>query len=170
MKVTVICFLFYSRYTMAVAGLVAGGVTVFIVPILLCIFGFTMCGVRILSCAACWQSSVGDVESGSCFSCLQSVAANWCQCKSIGVFLLLGLVVGVTTGMVLLVKTDVKYFDMDHAMTSGAESQGIIIIIQLCWYSAIFCFQVTFQLSVLLFYCLLQFSATNFSASPFIDD
>ena len=155
---------------MAVAGLVAGGVAVFIVPILLCICGFTMCGVRILSCAACWQSSVGDVESGSCFSCLQSVAANWCQVKSIGVFLLLGLVVGVTTGMVLLVKTDVKYFDMDHAMTSGAESQGIIIIIQLCWYSAIFCFQVTFQLSVLLFCCLLQFSATNCSASPFIDD
>ena len=103
-------------YTMAVAGLVAGGVTVFIVPILLCICGFTMCGVRILSCAACWQSSVGNVESGSCFSCLQSVAANWCQVKSIGVFLLLGLVVGVTTGMVLLVKTDVKYFDMDHAI------------------------------------------------------
>ena len=109
---------------MAVAGLVAGGVAVFIVPILLVIFGFTYCGVRILSCAACWQSSVGDVESGSCFSCLQSVAANWCQCKSIGLFLLLGLVVGTTTGFVVLETTDVEYFDMDHAMTSGAESLG----------------------------------------------
>lgn len=109
---------------MAVAGLVAGGVAVFIVPILLAIFGFTYCGVRILSCAACWQSSVGNVESGSCFSCLQSVAANWCQCKSIGLFLLLGLVVGTTTGFVLYEKTDVEYFDMDHAMTSGAESFG----------------------------------------------
>ena len=91
------------------------------VPILLAIFGFTMCGVRVLSCAACWQSSVGNVEAGSCFSCLQSVAAKWCQVKSIGMFLLLGLVVGVTTGLLVLEKTDVKYFDMDHAMTSGAE-------------------------------------------------
>lgn len=125
---------------MAVAGLVAGGVAVFIVPILLCICGFTMCGVRILSCAACWQSSVGNVESGSCFSCLQSVAANWCQVKSIGVFLLLGLVVGVTTGIVLLVKTDVKYFDMDHAMTSGAESQGYFpaLSLTLLFFAAIF--------------------------------
>ena len=116
---------------MAVAGLVAGGVTVFFIPILLCIIGFTMCGVRILSCAACWQSSLGDVESGSCFSCLQSVAANWCQVKSLGVFLLLGLIVGVTTGVLLLVKTDVKYFDMDHAMTSGAETLGFPISLSL---------------------------------------
>ena len=109
---------------MAVAGLVAGGVAVFIVPILLAILGFTMCGVRVLSCAACWQSSMGNVEAGSCFSCLQSVAAKWCQVKSIGMFLLLGLVVGITTGLLVLVKTDVKYFDMDHAMTSGAECLG----------------------------------------------
>ena len=132
---------------MAVAGLVAGGVAVFIVPILLAIFGFTMCGVRVLSAAACWQSSVGNVEAGSCFSCLQSVAANWCQVKSIGLFLLLGLVVGVTTGVVVLQKTDVKYFDMDHAMTSGAESLGkqIIDIVFRSWVMSIklLCFQVT---------------------------
>ena len=109
---------------MAVAGLVAGGVAVFIVPILLAILGFTMCGVRVLSCAACWQSSMGNVEAGSCFSCLQSAAAKWCQVKSTGIFLLLGLLVGVTTGLLALEKTDVEYFNMDHAMTSGAESSG----------------------------------------------
>ena len=130
---------------MAVAGLVAGGVTVFIVPILLCIFGFTYCGVRILSCAACWQSSMARAghppSRGSCFSCLQSAGAKWCQCKSFGVFLLLGLVVGVITGSVLLAKTDIKYFNMDdhymdHVMTSGAECQGISVSM-LPWYSVI---------------------------------
>ncbi|KAF6024843.1 hypothetical protein EB796_016865 [Bugula neritina] len=39
------------------------------------ICGFTCGGVRGDSCASSWHSDIGDVDSGSCFSCCQSAGA-----------------------------------------------------------------------------------------------
>ena len=48
----------------------------FLPCICLCICGFTGDGVRGDSCASGYQSGIGDIASGSCFSSMQSCAAT----------------------------------------------------------------------------------------------
>ena len=45
------------------------GVLVGLCCLIPCILGFTCGGVRGNSYASDWHSSIGDVESGSCFAC-----------------------------------------------------------------------------------------------------
>lgn len=61
----------------ALAGAVIGTLAVGLgVPLVLCLLGFTCWGIMAGSAAACCQSSIGNVPSGSCFSCLQSLGAG----------------------------------------------------------------------------------------------
>ena len=91
------------EFTNATCGLVGiglgAGVSLFlwlVLPIVLCCFGFTSAGPGYNTCASGWQSSIGDVQAGSCFSCLQMIAmtpicAVW--------KLLPGILIGIAAGI-----------------------------------------------------------------------
>lgn len=93
----------------ALAGAVAG---VFAVPLALCLLGFTCCGIMAGSAAACCQSGIGDVQSGSCFSSLQSTGAGGGGCAYLIVICIIGVPIGIFVGG-MYTET---YF---HCFTSG---------------------------------------------------
>jgi len=61
--------------------------------LVLCLVGFTCCGVMAGSAAACCQSSIGDVSAGSCFSCFQSIGAGGYA------YFVIVLVIGIPLGL-----------------------------------------------------------------------
>ena len=105
---------------MVAVALGAGVGAMILVPLLCCIIGFTCCGVRKGSCAACWQSRIGDVEAGSCFSCLQSCGATLCCSPLFWVFVIFAAAGGGVTHGVL---------EKDY-MTSAASGLGLRIRIR----------------------------------------
>ena len=61
---------FWGTLVNVLIGAVIGiGVLVVLCFLIPCILGFVCGGVRGDSFASGWQSSIGDVESGSCFAC-----------------------------------------------------------------------------------------------------
>lgn len=85
--------------TIVIAGALTGAVIgtlafALVLPLVLCLFGYTCWGIMAGSAAACCQSSMGDVPAGSCFSCLQSLGAGggW-------TYIIIGCVVGIPIGL-----------------------------------------------------------------------
>ncbi|KAJ6640956.1 hypothetical protein Bhyg_05889, partial [Pseudolycoriella hygida] len=81
----------------AIGGAVCGSLAILIgVPLVLCVLGFTCCGIAAGSAAACCQSGIGDVPADSCFSCLQSTGA----CGGGGcVYLIVSTIIGIPLGL-----------------------------------------------------------------------
>ncbi|CAG5090594.1 Oidioi.mRNA.OKI2018_I69.PAR.g12658.t1.cds [Oikopleura dioica] len=61
-------------------------------PLVICILGFTVQGVRRKSCASGVQSTYYRGETGGCFSCCQSLGT------SIFVMVIIGFVIGAVSG------------------------------------------------------------------------
>ena len=74
-----------------IIGLVVGGI-IFLLGLSCCIFGFGPVGVAASSCAACCQSCIGNVVSGSCFAILTSLGMRGCFVGMIiiGLLILIG--------------------------------------------------------------------------------
>ena len=67
----------YCLFAMLVGAGLGGVLTVFGIPFLLGLFGFTAAGVSAGSLAAMWQGTMGGaVGAGSLFALLQSIAAS----------------------------------------------------------------------------------------------
>ena len=123
---------------MVAVALGAGVGAMILIPLLCCIIGFTCCGVRDGSCAACWQSRIGDVEAGSCFSCLQSCGATLCCSPLFWVFVIAAAAGGGVTHGVL---------EKDY-MTSAASGIGLRIRIRFYIHFIPFCYVYVFLRSL----------------------
>ncbi len=86
MTFLLLAFLFQIKNcSIVIGGSLSGGVIGILVvgvviPLALCVLGFTCWGVMAGSAAACCQSNIGNVPSGSCFSCMQSLGAGGGGC------------------------------------------------------------------------------------------
>lgn len=79
----------------ALAGACIGFISVGVaLPLVLCLLGFTCWGIMAGSAAACCQSNIGDVPSGSCFSCFQSLGAGGGMMTYILISCFVGMPVG----------------------------------------------------------------------------
>ncbi|CAG0921736.1 unnamed protein product [Notodromas monacha] len=85
------------------AGALSGVLAIGVIPLALCILGFTCWGVLAGSAAALCQSSIGNVPAGSCFSCFQSVGACGSRgLKLMPVWFLIGAGIGGTATFYVL--------------------------------------------------------------------
>lgn len=90
-------------------GIIAVGV---IVPLALCVLGFTCWGIMAGSAAACCQSGIGDVPADGCFSCVQSLGAGgggW-------TYLIIACIIGIPIGLYVGGMYAETYY---HCFTSG---------------------------------------------------
>lgn len=63
-----------------------------VVALAMCLIGFTCGGIAGGSAAAAWQSSIGNVMAGSCFSILQSCGAGFCNTFGLSIIVVLTII------------------------------------------------------------------------------
>ena len=66
------------------------------------ILGFRVIGVAAYSCAACWQSSIGNVVRGSCFAIITSLGMKGCFIAMI----IIGIIVLVIIGIDFMINSE----------------------------------------------------------------
>ena len=71
------------------------GIIFLVIGISCCIFGFRPVGIAANSCAACCQSSIGNVVKGSCFAIMTCLGMKGCFIAMIIIGLILLVIMGI---------------------------------------------------------------------------
>ena len=85
----------------AIIGIVIGSI-ILLTGLCCCIFGFRILGVAGGSCAACLQSTIGNVVKGSCFAIMTCLGMKGCFIAMI----IIGLIVLIIFGIYEMINSE----------------------------------------------------------------